>query len=245
MSSFTEAQKAPPRARIAVCDDDPDVLDMVGELLEGAGYEVARAAHGAELRRLVPAFRPDLVVCDITMPGEDGLSLARWLRAETSAAVLMLTAMGTTTDRVVGLEMGADDYLAKPFDPAELRSRVKAVLRRSMAPVHANGRPPGRMRIGKCILDIEARLLFAENGETVPLTAMEFDLLYVFATHPRRALNRDQLLELAHHRRWDPFDRSIDIRVARLRKKIEQDPAFPRILRTVRGEGYMLVPEGE
>jgi two-component system phosphate regulon response regulator OmpR len=153
--------------------------------------------------------------------------------------------MGTTTDRVVGLEMGADDYLAKPFDPAELRSRVKAVLRRTMAPVHQNGRPPARMRIGKCVLDIEARQLFDESGEQVAMTAMEFDLLYVFATHPRRALNRDQLLELAHHRRWDPFDRSIDIRVARLRKKIEHDPAFPRILRTVRGEGYMLVPEGE
>jgi two-component system phosphate regulon response regulator OmpR len=241
MSNVDEAH----RARVAVCDDDPDVLDMVGELLEASGYEVARAANAMELRRLVPAFRPDLVVCDITMPGEDGLSLARWLRAETSAAVLMLTAMGTTTDRVVGLEMGADDYLPKPFDPAELRSRVKAVLRRSMAPVHANGRPPARMRIGKCVLDIEARLLFDESGSQVPMTSMEFDLLYVFATHPRRALNRDQLLELAHHRRWDPFDRSIDIRVARLRKKIEQDPAYPRILRPVRGEGYMLVPEGE
>jgi two-component system phosphate regulon response regulator OmpR len=233
------------RARIAVCDDDADVLEAVGELLERSGYEVALAADGAALRRLVPAFRPDLVVCDINMPGEDGLSITRWLRGETSAAVLMLTAMGSTTDRVVGLEMGADDYLAKPFDAAELRSRVKAVLRRTMAPVHQGGRPPARMRIGRCILDVEARQLFDDSGSQVPMTAMEFDLLYVFATHPRRPLNRDQLLELAHHRRWDPFDRSIDIRVARLRKKIELDPAFPRILRTVRGEGYMLVPEGE
>ncbi len=241
----SEAGPEPVKARIIVCDDDPDVLDMVSEFLASAGYQVETAAGGAALRALVPRFRPDLVVCDVTMPGEDGLSLARWLRAESNAAVLMLTAMGSTTDRVVGLEMGADDYLAKPFDPAELRSRVKAVLRRTMAPVHAQGRPPARVRVGKCVLDIEARQLFDDAGAQVPLTAMEFDLLYVFVTHARRALNRDQLLELAHHRRWDPFDRSIDIRVARLRKKIEADPAFPRVLRTVRGEGYMLVPEGE
>jgi DNA-binding response OmpR family regulator len=238
-----ETQRA--KARIAVCDDDPGVLDLVCELLTSAGYEVEGACDGVALRRLVPRFRPDLVVCDITMPGEDGLALTRWLRSESRCAVLMLTAMSSVTDRVVGLEMGADDYLPKPFDPAELRSRVKSVLRRTMSPVHGDGRPGARVRVGRCIVDTEAKQMFDADGEVVPLTSMEFDLLYVFLTHPRRPLNRDQLLDLAHHRRWDPFDRSIDIRVARLRKKIEIDPAFPRVLRTVRGEGYMLIPEGE
>jgi len=233
------------RARIIVCDDDGEVRDMVEELLIGSGYAVEGAADGAELRQLVPRFRPDLVICDLNMPGEDGLSLTRWLRGEGHCAVLLLTAMGTTIDRVIGLEMGADDYLPKPFDPAELRSRVRAILRRTMAPTLVHGRPSPRLRVGRCVVDLDTKTMFDESGERVPLTAMEFDLLHTFITHARRVLNRDQLLELAHHRRWDPYDRSIDIRVARLRKKIELDPAYPRVLRTARGEGYMLVPDGE
>jgi DNA-binding response OmpR family regulator len=180
------------------------------------------------------------------MPGEDGLSLTRWLRGEGHAAVLMLTAMGSTTDRIVGLEMGADDYLAKPFEPGELRARIKAILRRTMsADIATQGRPPPRIKVGRCVVDIEQKTMFDEEGEKVPLTAMEFDLLYTFITHAKRVLNRDQLLEMAHHQRWDPFDRSVDIRIARLRKKIEVDPAKPRVLKTVRGEGYMLIPDGE
>lgn len=233
------------KARIIVCDDEEPMREMLEEFLTGEGYAVTIARDGAELRRLVPQIRPDLVVCDLKMPGEDGLSLTRWLRAESHAAVLMLTGMGSVMDRVVGLEMGADDYLAKPFEPAELRSRIKAVLRRTMAPVHAHGRPAGRTRVGKCVVDIEQKTMFDENGENVPLTSMEFDLLYTFITHAKRVLNRDQLLEMAHHQKWDPFDRSVDIRITRLRKKIEVDPSKPRVLRTVRGEGYMLVPDGE
>jgi two-component system phosphate regulon response regulator OmpR len=233
------------KARIIVCDDEAPMREMLEEFLTEEGYAVTVAADGAALRRLVPQIRPDLVICDIRMPGEDGLSLTRWLRAESHAAVLMLTAMSTVMDRVIGLEMGADDYLPKPFEPAELRSRVKAVLRRTMAPNHANGRPPARIRIGRCILDVEMKTMFDESGERVALTSMEYDLLYTFVSHPKRVLNRDQLLDLAHHQRWDPFDRSIDIRIARLRKKIEVDPAKPRVLKTIRGEGYMLVPDGE
>lgn len=233
------------KARIIICDDEEPMREMLEELLTDEGYAVTTARDGADLRRLVPQVRPDLVICDLKMPGEDGLSLTRWLRSETHTAVLMLTGMGSVVDRVVGLEMGADDYLGKPFEPAELRSRIKAVLRRTMAPVLANGRPPGRIRVGRCVVDLEQKSMFDDRGEKVPLTAMEFDLLYIFITHAKRVLSRDQLLDLAHHQRWDPFDRSVDIRVTRLRKKIEIDPAKPRVLRTVRGEGYMLLPDGE
>jgi DNA-binding response OmpR family regulator len=234
------------KARIIVCDDEEPMRDMLEELLTDEGYAVTTARDGADLRRLVPQIRPDLVVCDLKMPGEDGLSLTRWLRSESHCAVVMLTGMGSVLDRVVGLEMGADDYLPKPFEPAELRSRIKAVLRRTMAPIHAtNGRPVSRTRVGRCVVDVDQKTMFDEKGQQVPLTSMEFDLLYTFISHPKRVLTRDQLLEMAHHQRWDPFDRSVDIRITRLRKKIELDPAKPAVLRTVRGEGYMLVPDGE
>lgn len=233
------------RARIVVCDDDPDLRDLLVDLLTRDGYEIEAAEDGIALRRIVPRFRPDLVVCDLMMPGEDGLSLTRWLRGEGHAAVLMLTAMGATTDRIVGLEMGADDYLAKPFEPGELRARIKAVLRRTMSANLAGGRPAARVKVGRCVVDTEMKAMFNEAGERIELTAMEYDLLYTFITHARRPLNRDQLLELAHHKKWDPYDRSIDMRIARLRKKIEFDPTKPSVLKTVRGEGYMLVPNGE
>jgi DNA-binding response OmpR family regulator len=233
------------RARIAVCDDEPGLREMLEEYLCKQGYGVRTAADGVALRRLVPTWRPDIVILDINMPGEDGLSLARWLRVEEHCAILMLTAAGQPEDRIVGLEVGADDYLAKPFDLAELRARIRAILRRTMAPAVQHGRPNGRMRVGRCIVDLEQRKLYDESGEAVALTSMEFDLLHVLVSHARRALSREKLLELAHHKRWDPFDRSIDIRIGRLRKKIEPDPSKPSVLRTVRGEGYMLVPEGE
>lgn len=231
------------KARIIVCDDDPDMRETLVEFVSMQGYAVDQAADGAALRRLVPKMRPDLVLLDLNMPGEDGLSLARWLKADHRCAILMLTAMGSLPDKVVGLEMGADDYLPKPFELAELRARIRAVLRRTMNPVVVNGRPPDRMRFGRCVFDLTERLLFDDAGNSLPLTAMEYDLLYVFATHPRRVLNRDQILELAHNRTWDPYDRSVDNRISRLRKKIEVDPAYPQVLRTVRGEGYMFEPD--
>lgn len=233
------------RARIIVCDDDNLVRNMIAEFLTDEGYEVAEAGDGAALRTLVPKFRPDLVICDLKMPGEDGLSLTRWMHNDGHCAVLMVTAVGSITDRVVGLEMGADDYLVKPFELPELRARVKAVLRRSMSAQTMGGRPGARVKVGRCVLDTEMKALFGADGEKIALTAMEYDLLHTFVTHPRRPLNRDQLLELAHHKKWDPYDRSVDNRIARLRKKVEFDPARPSVLKTVHGEGYMFVPDGE
>lgn len=230
------------KARLIVCDDDADLRDTLVDFAGRLGYAVQPARDGPELRRLTPGFRPDLVILDLTMPGEDGLSLARWLKADHRCAILMLTAMGALPDRVVGLEMGADDYMAKPFDLSELRARIRAVLRRTMSPGEAGGRPRSRLRLGRCVFDIEARALFDDNGEATPLTPMEFDMLHLMAAHPRRVFSRDQLLELAHHQKWDPYDRSIDNRIARLRRKIEVDPSHPRVLRTIRGEGYMLDP---
>ena len=234
------------KARIMICDDELAMREALQELLVDDGYAVSTAVDGVDLRRQVPDIRPDLVICDLKMPGEDGLSLTRWLRAESHAAVLMLTGMGSVMDRVVGLEMGADDYLPKPFEPAELRSRIKAVLRRTMAPgIATHGRPANRIKIGRCVVDLEMKGMFNEAGEKVALTTMEFDLLSVFINHARQVLSRDQLLDLAHNNGdRDPFDRSVDIRVARLRKKIEVDPSKPCVLKTVHGAGYMLVPDG-
>jgi len=187
----------------------------------------------------------DLVILDINMPGEDGLTLARRLREHSDICIMMLTASGATVDRVVGLEMGADDYIAKPFDLRELLARVRTVLRRR-ADADARGArpepPSNTLRFGRWLLDLDAHKLIGD-GEELRLTAMEFDLLDAFARHPNKVLSRSQLLDLAHRRDWEPFDRSIDIRVARLRKKIERDPAKPQIIKTISGAGYMYVSD--
>ncbi len=229
---------------IVVCDDEPDIRDTVGEYLELQGYRVSPVDGGTALRELVDKEKIDVVILDIMMPGEDGLSLARFLRERGDVAIIMLTASGETVDRIIGLEMGADDYLAKPVDLRELLARVKAVLRRTTAPVAASGRAAEKssesvVHFGNCVLDIDQHKLFTADGEEIAITAMEFNLLKVFADHSGRVLNRDQLLEMAHDRDWDPFDRSIDIRISRLRKKIELDPAKPQIIKTVRGVGYI------
>jgi DNA-binding response OmpR family regulator len=194
------------------------------------------------LRRIVERDRPALVLLDIGLPGEDGFALARWLR-ETSGriGIIMVTAASDTVDRVVGLETGADDYIAKPFEPRELLARVKSVLRRATgAAAPAAG---SRVRMGRRVLDLEKRVLVDPiNGSEEALTASEFDLLKVFAEHPNRPLQRDWLLEVTAHREMEPFDRAIDLRITRLRRKIEVDPAHPNAIRTVRGIGYMFVP---
>ncbi len=229
---------------IVVCDDEPDIRDTVGEYLELQGYRVTAVDGGPALRELVDKEKIDIVVLDIMMPGEDGLSLARFLRERGDTAIIMLTASGETVDRIIGLEMGADDYLAKPVDLRELLARIKAVLRRTTA--QAGAPAPGQakssesaVQFGSCLLDIDQHKLFGADGEEIAITAMEFNLLKVFADHSGRVLNRDQLLEMAHDRDWDPFDRSIDIRISRLRKKIELDPAKPQVIKTVRGVGYI------
>lgn len=231
---------------IVVCDDEPDIRDTVREYLELQGYRVSPVDGGPALRELVDKEQVDVVILDIMMPGEDGLSLARFLRERGDTAIIMLTASGETVDRIIGLEMGADDYLAKPVDLRELLARIKAVLRRTTAPAPSAGPASSNsesvVHFGTCVLDIDQHKLFAGDGEEISITAMEFNLLKVFADHSGRVLNRDQLLEMAHDRDWDPFDRSIDIRISRLRKKIEQDPTKPQIIKTVRGVGYIFSP---
>jgi len=228
-----------PAERILIVDDDRDVRESMGEYLQGHGYEVTLAEGGEAMRRALAAAPADAVLLDLNMPGEDGLSLARWLRAEHDVAIIMVTAAGEVVDRVVGLEVGADDYLAKPFDPRELRARLKSVLRRA----RGRGAPAKkRVKVGRCSLDLQTHQLFAADGEELPLTGMEFDLLRVFAERPNQVLSRDQLLTHTRNREWEPFDRSIDIRIARLRKKIESNPAKPKTLKTVRGAGYIFIP---
>jgi two-component system phosphate regulon response regulator OmpR len=199
------------------------------------------------MRGILAEQPADLVILDISMPGEDGLSLARFLRANTDVGIVMLTAAGEVVDRVVGLEIGADDYIAKPVDLRELLARIRAVLRRRRAaPAERTGAEPASaamVQIGACQLDLEAHRLYDADGQEVPITSMEFDLLKAFVEHPNRVLSRDQLLDLAHNKDWEPFDRSIDIRIARLRRKIEADPSKPQVVKTVRGAGYIFVPK--
>lgn len=239
----------PELQHVGVCDDDPDIRATFEEYLTDRGYRVSSIEGGTALRALVESGdRPDLVLLDVTMPGEDGFSLARFLSAETNARIIMVTASGETVDRVVGLELGADDYLAKPVDLRELLARVKAVLRRSApagdagatgpAPPPASGR---RIQFGACELDLASRQLFDEDGREIRISSMEYETLRVFSERPNRVLSRDNLLELAHHGDWDPFDRSIDIRISRLRRKIERNPGKPSVLKTVRGAGYIFV----
>ncbi len=227
---------------ILICDDEPDLREMLAEYLGKRGYRTSLAAGAEELRAHLAEARPDLILLDINMPGEDGLSVLRSLQGPEAPMVIMLTAAGDVIDRVVGLEMGADDYLAKPVDLRELVSRIKAVLRRQTSVATEAPRERTRFRFGKTWLDLDAAKLFDEGGEELPLTAMEFNLLKLFARNRGRVLNRDQILEGAHDRSWDPFDRSIDIRISRIRKKIEVNPAKPEVIRTVRGVGYIYDP---
>ena len=198
-----------------------------------------------QLREQIEDGVPDLIILDINMPGEDGLSALRRLRSESEIPVVMLTAAGETIDKIVGLEMGADDYLGKPVDLRELEARIKAILRRGSAlPDQAGNKAAEQfVQFGAYRLDLEAAKLTDAADDEVPLTAMEFRLLKLFAENRSRVLNRDQILEQAHDRSWDPYDRSIDIRISRLRRKIEVNPQKPTIIRTVRGIGYVFDPE--
>lgn len=228
---------------LLIVDDDPQVRAMLQEYLSGHGYRVLVAEQARQARELLAGQVPDLVLLDLAMPGEDGLSLARHIRERFDCGIIMVTASGGTVDRIVGLEIGADDYVAKPFDPRELLARIKSLLRRTRrpAPVAPDG-ARREIRFGDCRLDPDTRRLFGPDGEEIAITSMEFDLLQVFSSRPNRVLSRDDILNLTQNRDWDPFDRSVDIRIARLRRKIEPDPAKPQVIRTVRGAGYMFVP---
>ena len=232
-------------AHILVCDDENDVREMLKEYLEKRGFKVSEAGNGVELRDVLEKEEIDLILLDINMPGEDGLSILRSVRAEKDICVVMLTAAGEVVDRIIGLEMGADDYLGKPVDLRELEARVKAVLRRrdSSETTSAKSTTRKTAAFGDCRLDLEAAKLFGGDGQEIAITAMEFSLLKVFAENPKRVLNRDQILEQAHDRGWDPFDRSVDIRISRIRRKIEPIPEKPQIIKTIRGIGYLYDPE--
>jgi len=228
---------------IVVVDDEPGIRETIQEYLELHDFRVTPVDGGEGLREAVDKDDIDLVLLDIRMPGEDGLSLARFLRENCQVGIIMLTAAGEVVDRIVGLEMGADDYLAKPVDLRELLARIKAVLRRAdwaQKPENGAGPDDARLaRFGRFTLNLDSHKLFNGEGGEIPLTGMEFDLLKAFADNPNRVLTRDQLLNLAHNRDWEPFDRSIDIRIARIRRKIENDPAKPQVIKTVRGAGYL------
>ena len=239
-------------ANLLIVDDDPSVRAMLLEYLGGHGYAVRAAGDGAAMRAELERELPDLVLLDLRLPGEDGLTLARYLREHYDVGIVMVTGSSDVVDRIVGLEVGADDYVGKPFDPRELLARVKSVLRRMQARPTATGggqaeaRPSGRKHFGRCEIDLDARRLFDRlaEGAELPMTAMEYDLIRVFMANPNRVLSRDQLLMHTRNREWEPFDRSIDIRIGRLRRKIEPDPAGePRVIRTVRNGGYMYVPD--
>ncbi len=226
--------------RILVCDDEVHLREMVGEYLTERGYEVVEAEDAAALHRELSGLGADLVILDINMPGEDGLTALRTLRVSSDLPVIMLTAAADVIDRVIGLEMGADDYLGKPVDLRELEARIKAALRRRPTPGQAAAQPAGQtVPFGPCALDLDRAMLMGPGGDEIPITAMEFSLLRVFAENRGRVLSRDQLLEQAHDKGWEPFDRSIDLRISRLRRKIEPNPAKPEVIRTVRGVGYI------
>ncbi len=231
----------PNSPHLLIVDDDREIRDLLARFLRKHGYRVDTAPDGRAMTKLLEAGRFDLVVLDIMLPGEDGLSLCRRLRATSDLPIVMLTAVGDDMDRIVGLELGADDYVTKPFNPRELLARVKAVLRRAGAPRPAAAADGGRvLAFDRWRLDLARRELRAADGTLTPLTAGEFDLLAAFVEHPGRVLSRDQLLDLTKGRAAVPFDRSIDVQLSRLRRKIEPDPKDPRLIKTVRGGGYLL-----
>ncbi|HET9762122.1 MAG TPA: response regulator [Casimicrobiaceae bacterium] len=228
-----------------IVDDEADVREVLEEYFQTHGYAAIGAESAAAARAIAAEHAVDVALLDINMPGEDGLSLARFLRERyATTAIIMLTSASTVVDRIVGLEMGADDYVPKPFDPRELMARVRSVLRRTSLAGRAE-LGAERVRIGRCVLDIAAHRLTDESGVEVPMSPLEFDLLRALAENPNRALSRERILNLHQQRDWDPSDRSVDLRVMRLRKKIEPDPEQPRFIRTVRNEGYIFVPDGQ
>jgi two-component system, OmpR family, response regulator len=228
---------------ILVVDDHREIRDLVSRALAREGYRVSTAIDGRAMRKALADSRIDLVLLDLMLPGEDGLSLCRSLRAESSIPVIMLTAKGDEVDRVIGLEMGADDYMAKPFGSRELIARIKAVLRRTGNATAAGSKSsPKHYRFDNWALDTAARELLRKDGVAVPLSTGEYDLLITLVERPQRVLSREQLLDLARGRSATAFDRSIDTQVSRLRKKLERDPSDPKIIKTVWGGGYMFAP---
>ena len=231
---------------ILVVDDQKEICDVVQEYLTGEGYRVSTANDGNGMRRALGQSHVDLVILDLMLPGEDGLTLARGLRDESGIGIIILTGRGETVDRIIGLEMGADDYLPKPFHLRELLARVKSVLRRVQSRTGEPGQTTrSHAQFAGWTLDLSSRELMSPAGEEVRLTTGEFDLLAAFVNNPNQVLSRDRLLDLARNREAGPFDRTIDVQVGRLRRKLEEDPQNPSLIKTVRGSGYIFTPTVE
>lgn len=229
------------QTRILVVDDDPELRELLGQYLSEQGYQVTGVENATEMDQFLAENTPDLIILDLMLPGEDGLSIAKRLRGSREIPIIMISARGEEVDRIVGLEVGADDYLPKPFNPRELLARIRAVLRRPAAAADPDtpndrifGFGPFQLNLGSCEL--------TRQGEKVPLTSGEFSLLSIFVQHPNRVLSRDRLIDIMKGFERSPYDRSIDVRVTRLRRKIETDPASPVYIQTVWGEGYRFTP---
>jgi len=227
-----------PLPGILLVDDDPQIGELLVDYLEGHGFRIAVAANGSQMRQQLGAGTYDLVLLDLGLPGEDGLTLVRWLRERWHGAIIILTGRGEAVDRVVGLELGADDYVAKPFDLRELLARVRAVLRRAPTVAAATSASTSLLSFGEFRLDTKARTL-RRHGEDVPLTNGEYELLLAFVTAPHKVQSRDELLNATHGRDAGPYDKTIDVQVGRLRRKIERDAAQPELIKAVRGAGYV------
>jgi two-component system OmpR family response regulator len=231
---------------ILVVDDQREICDLVQDYLSNEGYRVSIANDGAAMRRAMAQAAVDLVILDLMLPGEDGLTLARALRDVSDVGIIILTGRGDTVDRIIGLEMGADDYLPKPFHPRELLARVRSVLRRASSRTAENAfATRSRARFAGWNLDLASRELRSPSGKEVRLTTGEFDLLAAFVNNANQVLTRDRLLDLARNREAGPFDRTIDVQVGRLRRKLESDPQKPTLIKTVRGSGYIFTPSIE
>ena len=229
------------KPHLLIVDDDKELCALLSKFLKQQGYRVSLAHNGNAMKQVLETARINLVILDLMLPGEDGLVLCRRLRASSTLPVIMLTAMGEEVDRIIGLEMGADDYLPKGGNPRELLARIRAVLRRAGGP--ETGVPSGKSRALEFAgwrLDVTQRQLFSPSQALVPLRAGEFDLLLVLAERPQRVLTRDQLLDLSRGRTANNFDRSIDVQISRIRRKIETDPKEPALIKTVRNGGYIL-----
>jgi len=235
------------KVHILVVDDEPDIRESFQEYLEMNGYRVSCADGAAQARQLVEEHAIDLALLDISMPGEDGLSLARFLREHTDLAIIMVASAGDVMDRVIGIEVGADDYLAKPVDLRELVARVAAVLRWKHAapvgtPASANADDRALVPFGLCCLDLESHQLLDGDGDSISITEMDFQVLKLFAENAGRTLSRDQILQATRGRDWEPADRSVDIQMGRIRRKIEPDPKKPTVIKTIHSRGYVYSP---
>ena len=227
------------RVHLLVVDDDTGVLDLLRRYFTGQGFEVSAAANGAEMRDALTRTAVDLVMLDLGLPGEDGFELTRQLRKSWNGALIIITGRGESVDRVVGLELGADDYVTKPFDLRELLARVRSVLRRAPSATPGDAANQVAFQFGNFLLILQSRTLRTTGGETIALTTGEYELLRVLVEHPNRVLSRDDLMEHIHGRNAGPFDRAIDVQIGRLRRKVESDPANPELIKSVRGAGYL------